>query len=88
MDVRVRVAMKRGVYLFSQVVTIWSDGQNLRVQHHEDQTTVLALSQVRDVERIDDPTVPSSGWAQRQMNRAFDMGGFVDKEGQIADWHH
>lgn len=40
---RVRI-VANGVFLFSHVVAIWSDGEKLRVQHHRDQITVLTFA--------------------------------------------
>lgn len=68
---RVRI-VSNGVLLFSQVIGIWSDGEKLRVQHGRDHITVIELSSVREIERIDDNTTSPArfGWADRRLQEA------------------
>lgn len=64
-------AVGRGVFLFVDVVAIWSDGENLRIQHHQDHITVLPLLTVREIIRIDDDNTPL-GWAMRRVEEFYD----------------
>lgn len=66
---RVRV-VANGVFLFSHVVAIWSDGENLRVQHHQDQITVIGMPTVREIERLDEES--PLGWAMRRVEEPYD----------------
>lgn len=69
MNMRLHIyAMGRGVFLFDQVVTVWSDGIDLRIQHHQDHISIIPMGTVQEIMRIDDEEDSSSfGWADGRL---------------------